>query len=80
MIILSQETPLTVVVFREVLKIAAVRFTTIHCEPNTTNRHIEIYIFLVNFVPVLTTLCIYKTECKAGATAKGRFISGQYFD
>ena len=22
----------------------------------------------------------YKTECKAGTTAKGRFISGQYFD
>ena len=36
-------------------KMAAVHSTTIPCEPNTANRHIESHIF-AEFVPALTTL------------------------
>ena len=39
-------------------KMAAVHFTTIPFETNTTNRHIKGHNFVHKFVPVLATLCM----------------------
>ena len=37
---------------------AAVHFTTIPCESNAANRHIESHIFFTKFFLVLTVLCM----------------------
>ena len=43
-------------------KMAAVHFTTIPCEPNTTNRHKNAIYFFAKFLPILIIILYARFE------------------